>query len=232
VSFEDRIDSADLQADALSSPAMVDRVVRDPTSALRAQICDSSQYQGDPAECLSLPISAVVDLRLRNIDILKTRGIDLLAHSDQYTPIGELGLRLEGTYLLSYSEASGRDAPLISLLNTATNPINVRLRASATWSRRNWSVTTALIFANSYRDPASVPSRRINSWTTADLSLGYALRKPMAATQPKAQLFLKIENLFNRYPPFVNNQLQYIGYDQENGDLLGRFASIGVRVNF
>lgn len=231
VKLDQRIDSTELTDDALSNPVMIDRIVRDPSAALRAQVCSTSLYQGDPAECLSTPVGAVVDLRMRNIDVLRTRGIDLLARSVQFTPIGELRWRLEGTYLLKFSEAAGPDAPMVSVLNTATNPINVRARASATWSRRNFSVMTAVNFANGYHD-TSVPPRRVDSWTTTDLTFQYTLRDPQARVKPTAQLFLKIENLFNRLPPFVNNQVQYIGYDQENGDLLGRFASLGIRVNF
>jgi iron complex outermembrane receptor protein len=232
VSFDDRIDDAVLEANALSDPAMVDRVIRDPTAALRAQVCNGSQFQGDPLDCLDLPVGAVLDLRLRNIDILKTRGLDLLARSDQYTPIGELGLRLEGTYLLRYSEALGPDAPLVNLLNTETNPINLRLRGSANWRLRSWNAEAAVNFANAYRDTASVPPRRINSWITTDLSVGYLLRNPLFTRAPATELFLKIENVFNQLPPFVNNQITHIGYDQENGDLLGRMATIGIRVNW
>ncbi len=35
-------------------------------------------------------------------------------------------------------------------------------------------------------------------------------------------------NLLGSDPPFLNNPLERIGYDQENGDLTGRSVTLGI----
>ena len=39
-------------------------------------------------------------------------------------------------------------------------------------------------------------------------------------------------NLFNKSPPFLNNAVAQLGYDQENADPSGRLVSLQVRKNW
>ena len=41
-----------------------------------------------------------------------------------------------------------------------------------------------------------------------------------------------VENLFNVSPPFLNNQMVGLGYDQENADPYGRMVSFALRKNW
>jgi hypothetical protein len=43
---------------------------------------------------------------------------------------------------------------------------------------------------------------------------------------------LSAENIFNLSPPFLNNQIVGIGYDQENANSFGRVVRLDVRVNW
>jgi hypothetical protein len=45
----------------------------------------------------------------------------------------------------------------------------------------------------------------------------------------QVQTSLRISNVLNASPPFLNNFLEHIGYDEENGNLLGRMVSLTVR---
>jgi len=74
-------------------------------------------------------------------------------------------------------------------------------------------------------DTFSEPNRTVNPWATWDLVVGYNLR----ILQP-GQLGVSLRglNIFNQQPPFLNNNVSTIGYDPENGDLLGRRVSLAV----
>jgi len=88
------------------------------------------------------------------------------------------------------------------------------------WQQARFAATTFLNYAGAYRDTASQPSRTVGAWTTWDLQLRYDFP---AATR----LFLNVQNIFDRDPPFLNNHLG-LGYDAENADLTGRVVSLGV----
>jgi outer membrane receptor protein involved in Fe transport len=136
---------------------------------------------------------------------------------------------LNGTYLRDFSEAQTPDQPLTSLLNTENEPINLRLRASIGWGYHEWSTLLAANFTNSYRDTASIPQRRVDSWTTFDLQLRYDFSDDASSWLRGMSVELNARNLFNVDPPFLNNQVTYIGYDQENADPYGRLLSLQLR---
>jgi iron complex outermembrane receptor protein len=163
-----------------------------------------------------------VDLRLHNESQLHTNGIDFVANYAHRIPVGALNLRVEGTYLLGYSiRQTPRSAPE-SLLNTQNNPIDLRLRGSIGWQMRALRITARVNFANSYRDIASDPPRKVSSWTTYDASLAYDFGNSAATSDRGMQLRLGVTNLLNSRPPFLNNQVASLGYDQENADPEGR----------
>jgi len=43
------------------------------------------------------------------------------------------------------------------------------------------------------------------------------------------RLHQTIENVFNKQPPFLNNDVGAVAYDPENADLLGRRVSLNLR---
>jgi outer membrane receptor protein involved in Fe transport len=111
--------------------------------------------------------------------------------------------------------------------NTQNNPLAVHLRGSVGWQSSGWGVFSFVNFSGSYRDRQTQPARGVSSWTTLDLQLRYEFpgdSSPVRGTS----LILEAQNVFDRYPPFLNNPLG-IGYDQENGDLSGRVLSLTVR---
>jgi outer membrane receptor protein involved in Fe transport len=181
------------------------------------------------AQCANAPVNVLVDLRVRNLGVLLTDGLDFNASYALPTAAGQLKFTLNGTWLRDFSEAQTADQPLTSLLNTENEPINLRLRASTAWRYRNWSTLLAANFTNSYRDTASIPQRRVDSWTTFDLQLRYDFSDDASSWLRGMSVELNARNLFNVDPPFLNNQVTYIGYDQENADPYGRLLSLQLR---
>jgi iron complex outermembrane receptor protein len=228
--FKDRIQATPYSPSILTDPAYSTVVTQNPSAARISYVCNHGVYtQGTVAQCASTPVGMLVDLRVRNLGALLTDGIDFNTNYQVPTPLGQLKFGLNGTYLRDFSEAQTPDQPLTSLLNTQNEPINLRLRASTGWGYHEWSTLLAANFTNSYRDTASIPQRRVDSWTTIDLQLRYDFSDDASSWLRGMSVELNARNLFNVDPPFLNNQVTYIGYDQENADPYGRLLSLQLR---
>jgi outer membrane receptor protein involved in Fe transport len=228
IRYTGRIDRAQIQPDVLQNPNFAWIVNRNFTAAERNAACTQSIFTGAAGTCLTTPISAILDDRLLNVALLATRGFDASGRYSTDTPVGRIELGLTGTYLLNYSQADTPTSPLLDIVSTQNNPIDLRLRASAVWTRGGFAATSFVNYDNSYRDTLSVPNRKIDSWTTVDLQLSYETGGAAAGWLSHVQFALSTQNIFNSYPPFVNNPVG-VGYDQENADLVGRVVSFDVR---
>jgi outer membrane receptor protein involved in Fe transport len=135
---------------------------------------------------------------------------------------------LNGTWLAHFQQAELPDSPLISLLDTQNEPVNLRMRGSASWEFAGFGASLATNFTNAYWDTGSTPERRIDSWTTVDVQLRYDFADKWGWLQG-TRVELNARNVFNVDPPFLNNQITYIGYDQENANPYGRQLSLELR---
>jgi iron complex outermembrane recepter protein len=188
--------------------------------------------QGSAAACMNSAPGAIVDLRVLNLATLETDGIDFSSRYQHALPLGQLRLDLNGTWLLHFKQAQTPDAPLTSLLSTENEPINLRMRATAGWDLAGFRAQVAANFANGYHDIASTPPRRIDSWTTIDLQLRYDLPETSSRWLRGTRIELNARNVFNVDPPFLNNLMVAIGYDQENANPYGRLLSLELRKNW
>ena len=106
----------------------------------------------------------------------------------------------------------------------------MRLVGKLSWSLKSWSVQSAVNYTGAYRDPASVPERRVDSWATVDVNVGYRVNGG-SGWLANAQFNLGINNALDQRPPFVN-QFELtsgtFGYDPANASLLGRQVSLQV----
>jgi iron complex outermembrane recepter protein len=227
-SYTDRIDSASLQPDFLFLPQFSWLVNRNFTAAQRAQVCGETTFAGPPGACLTAPIDAILDNRLRNIERLQTSGIDVIGKYGFANSLGRFDVALNGSYLLDYAQQRTPGDPLEQLLDTPFNPINLRFRGSLSWERAGWGASLFVNFDNSYHDVLSDPNREIRSFTTLDVQLRYRTSTNSAWFLANTEVALTAQNLFNSSPPFFNNPLG-VGYDQENTDLTGRILSVNIR---
>jgi iron complex outermembrane recepter protein len=228
--FTDRIQSTTITANILSDPAYAAVVTHDPSAAQVDYICSHSSYfQGTSADCMNSAPGAIVDLRVRNLASLETNGIDFNSRYQRPLPVGTLKLDLNGTWLLAFRQAEVPNAALTSLLSTENEPINLRMRATAGWRFAGFAAQVAANFANGYHDIASTPPRRIDSWTTIDVQLYYDIPENFSQWLRGTRIELNARNVFNVDPPFLNNQIVGIGYDQENANPYGRVLSLELR---
>ncbi len=231
IAFKDRIQATDFTADILDNPAYSILVSRSPSSTAVNYVCNHGIYfMGTTADCAALgpAIGAIVDLRVHNIETLSTRGIDFNIKYETQAPIGKLGLALDGTYLLSYALAEGNGAPETDFLNTQNNPLNLRFRGTLNWTGKRFGFTGGVNYSNSYRN-TEPPAMPVSSWTTVDAQIRYVIGADPGNWLAKSRIEFNATNLFNHDPPFLNNQVVGIGYDQENADPYGRMISLRIR---
>ena len=163
--------------------------------------------------------TAIVDGRNLNTGGLQVRGVDLSARHRLAVGGGGLDLSADVTKLTDYRRMITPGAAWLSFLDLDGQPIDLRARVSATWSRGAWSSGASLNYTDDYRSAAGA---RIDRWTTLDAQITWrgerGFAEGLAAT-------LSVRNLFDKDPPFFDN-LQGVAYDPANADPLGRFAAL------
>lgn len=228
--FTDRTSTPLPSAGLLVDPTAADLITRNPTLAERQALCDSAPFFGPSAtSCMTLPIRGLADLRTRNRALTRTEGIDLLAQYTHDADIGTMTFKIDGTYLLSFAEASSPQSRPQERVSTQNYPVDLRLRGVFEWQRGPIGAGALVSFFDGYRDIAG--QQRVSSWTTLDLNFSYSLDHSSVTPLSDTTFSLGVENVFNTDPPFLNNPVG-IGYDQENGELTGRFIRLSVRKNW
>jgi iron complex outermembrane recepter protein len=200
-------------------------ITRNPTQAQIAAVCTRTPLVG--GDC-NQPIAAILDGRWRNVASLKTRGVDAAFDYLLHTAWGKVSASLNGTYMSDLKQQIGPTAPVFDLVDTVGNPPSLRLVGNLSWSLKGWTVQSTVNYTGAYRDPGSVSVRRVDSWTTVDVNIGYRVDGGsgwLANTQSN----LGIINVFDQRPPFVNQfdlTSGTFGYDPANASLLGRQVSL------
>jgi len=227
--FTDRIQSAEGSVTLLTDPAYAALITNNPTAAQIANVCEHSNYtQGTLATCLARPALAIVDIRIHNLATLETSGVDFNIRYDRELPLGRLRMGLNGTWLAHFQQAELPNTPLISLLDTQNEPINLRMRGSAGWEFAGFGASVAVNFTNSYWNTGTTPQQRVDSWTTLDTQLRYDFSDEWGWLHD-TRIELNARNVFNIDPPYLDNQITQIGYDQENANPYGRQLSLELR---
>ncbi|TLY58078.1 MAG: TonB-dependent receptor, partial [Gammaproteobacteria bacterium] len=208
-------------------------ITRNPTQAQIAAICDSPEFFGSRADCLSSSPAAIVDTRLANLGATKVNGLDVEAHHTLDSRVGTLGFGLNGSYVFRFAQAVTRTSPSTDILNTAGNPLALRVRVGTEWSLHRADLpgpglNLTLNHTGGYRNSASALMPRVAAWTTLDLQLRY--RTPTSdAWWSGMEFVLNGVNVLDRAPPFIDSQH---GYDSMNVQPLGRVISLFARKNW
>ena len=226
-----RIQPSDLATDALTNPAYASFVTLTPSALAVNAVCDQSRFIGAGA-CPQVPIEAIVDLREHNAATLWTNGIDLRLGSRWETAFGDWSVSLAGTYILHYKEADTPNEPLVSLLNTLSNPLALHATASSTWRIGKAETALDVRYSSPYRNLQTQPATRVASWTTANLHFAYTFNNAVTPESSRTEVALMCKNVLNHYSPFAVNTVAGLGYDQENGDLTGRTLTLSLHVKW
>ncbi len=197
---------------------------RNPPSSLVQQLISEPTYQ-NPFNVNPATIGAIYDSESLNLSSVKTRGLDFgLGYKRTILGTG-IDTGIDGGYIFAFDNQFSSGAPVVSVLNTSYNPINLRLRARALATRGPLSGGVYINFTNDYSDNNVIPFGHISSWTTADAVASYAFGSPGGSPATALWSHSSVINLTNRAPPFVLNpspSVYPINYDGANANALGR----------
>jgi iron complex outermembrane recepter protein len=203
-------------------------ITRNPTQAQIDAVCMKLSVNGENCH---QPVAVIIDGRYRNNASLKTRGVDMVLDYFLDTPRGKVSASLNGTYTIDQRQQITPTAPVLDFVDTVGNPPSLRLGGHLSWSLKGWAVQSTVNYTGAYRDPGSVPVRKVDSWTTVDVNIGYRVEGG-SGWLANAQFNLGVNNALDQRPPFVNqNNLDdsgTFGYDPTNANLLGRQISLQV----
>jgi iron complex outermembrane receptor protein len=146
------------------------------------------------------PITVIIDGRFRNVASLKTRGVDTVLDYFLNTARGKVTFSLNGTYTIDQRQQITPTAPVFDLVDTVGNTTSLRLVGKLSWSLKGWTVQSTVNYTGAYRDPASVPERRVDSWTTVDVNIGYRVDGG-SGWLAHTQFNLGINNALDQRPP-------------------------------
>jgi outer membrane receptor protein involved in Fe transport len=237
VDFKNRIGEPPLDAFLLSGlgagPSLDPFITRNVPQSLIEAYAARPQFQN----ILDIPldqVTAIADLRTTNLARTRVRGIDADLRYGWELGLGRLDAEVAATYLIDHKTQFGPGEPLLELVSTRFNPVDLVATGSLTWSWRGWSANAFLHYTDSYKDPTSVPGEvfPIHSWTTLDLALQYDTGStPRAKALRNLKLGLTVLNLFDADPPFVRNT-DGVNFDGANANPLGRFVSFQLTKSF
>lgn len=191
-------------------------------------------------DCTAPPESfqVLVDSRLQNFASVRVNGLDLSLSQDLTWGNDRLTLNLDGSYFLSFDQQLNPASDARDILNTLYNPVDFRLRGSASWTREHWSSTVSMNYTVGYStagailrtdDVTPMPAADIASWTTFDWVLSYTVgERGAAAWLDGVAMSLGIMNVFDKDPPYIDDQYFGLGYDPANADPRGRRFSLTV----
>jgi outer membrane receptor protein involved in Fe transport len=211
-----------LSQQAILGPAILQR---NPSPADIQQLVAAPTYVNpfgiDPAT-----IGAIFDSRVHNLSILRTNGLDLDGSWAAQAGDTNVELGLAGTYIFRFESQFTPTAPTVSVLNTAYDPVNLRIRARAIIRRGGLTFASFVNFTNSYRVDETGPTQPVSSWTTVDSTVKYLFDREHGPLADASVLFCAT-NLLNKAPPYVPNPaFSGINFDGANANALGRFLSI------
>lgn len=203
---------------------------RNPSPADIEAICSGPFFVGSLEQCRNTPVAAIVNYHYRNLSSTRVSGLDLNFDQNLDTKYGAFRLGLAGSYLFSFEQAATDSSPRVSLMDTVSNPISLRLRGIAEWYQHRWDlpgfgVNLAVDHMGGYNDIDVGEVRNVGAFTSVDLRLSYRTSE-LEGPFGSVEISLNAANLFDRAPPFVNRE---DGYDASNMEPYGRVVSFAIQ---
>jgi iron complex outermembrane receptor protein len=213
--------------------------------ATPAQVLAFQGSRRQQAPLASGPVYFSIDARNQNIYNLWVEGIDGDVSWHHSFDWGSVEAGVNGTYKTRFDQNAGPGEPVFSVLNknrfngtfpsnrfdgranvgATVGPVQATVYANYTGSYTYWG-STAL---NPVTTTGGIPTGGgdpVKAYTTIDLNVSYDLSHLLGA---KIQAYANADNLFNKYPPFVNTSG---GYDSFLAFPMGRVVTVGLRAKF
>lgn len=176
------------------------------------------------------PDLVLFDDRFNNIGTDRLDGIDLDLSANVAFGAADLRFSLNATKLFAFDRQLTAVSPAFTQLNENGKPVDFKLRGGVGLTRGPFSADLFVNYVTDYEDALAVPRRRIDDWTTFDLTLRLS-SDPWAqgAILRGIEASLSFRNLFDAGPPlFVNSTLYGLGYDTVNANATGRYIALNL----
>lgn len=174
-----------------------------------------------PAEPVT-NINAIIDGRRANLGSMKQQGIDLKLGYSFNTSFGDWRLGFDAAKILDLTRATAPGLPFVDVLDTYSNPVDLRARASVGWRLNGWSANAYLNYVDSYRNTAISPNVEVDSYKSLDASIVYDFGEERGVLSG-VSLSVNGQNILDEDPPVVLNGI--VSWDNQNVSPLGRFVS-------
>jgi iron complex outermembrane recepter protein len=229
IEYDNRITSPGLAVDIFdfltSDPILGPTVIqRDPSpQTVQSWVAAAgSNFFNYICECDLATIGAIADNRSHNLSSVRTNGLDFDFAYAVSLERGQLDLGLTSTKILKFETRFTVASPTLGILNTAYNPIDLRLRAHGTYALGSVATSVFVNYVDSYSNIQNSTAVPVASWTTVDVSGEW---QPIRAQGVLTGLSIGIgiRNVADKAPPFVFNSAFPINFDGRNADPLGRF---------
>jgi iron complex outermembrane receptor protein len=200
-----------------------------PSAARVAELLASPYYRnffGIPANATFV---AVADARLQNLSVVKQSGLDIDLSYGFDLAGGHAELGAVGTFIFNIRQQLTATAAAIDVVDTVGNPVDLRLRARAVWSKGGFSAALFANYVDGYTNKLVVPSAGVAAWTTFDLNIGFDFGQrdgPLGGLR----IAINASNLLDADPPYVSYLAgsYTAAYDGENASPLGRVLAIQI----
>ena len=174
-------------------------------------------------------IGAIIDGRTANLARVTERGLDFDLGYRWGQGASHYELGIDGTYLFAIKQRVTATAPTTETVSTIGNPVDLRLRGRASASLGHATIAGFVNFVDGYANTAVSPNQAVDSWTTVDVSMSYALDVLGGAFKGLRAGF-SITNLLDAPPPYVENVTPFsaAGFDPEQASAAGRLVALNL----
>jgi iron complex outermembrane receptor protein len=193
-------------------------IIADPTTFAQYYFRNPQGFLStDGSSCPNPATCGYLDARNQNLGNVKTTGLDLQSDYRMTTGFGNLNLHGGVTYLIDYEYQDFANGPYNKNVGryVGVGPIfRWQGNAALAWDQGPWGAGVAARYKSGYADYD--PSNKVSSYTLVDV---FGSWSPL----PNLRLTLGVRNLFDRDPPFSNQQETFQGnYDPRFTDPVGR----------
>lgn len=239
IRFSDRIALPTPLVAVVGNPAFDSIVDRNPDAAAVADIVAGAQQVLDATGpgfsnggATPADVDVLLDDRFTNTALTKTSGFDLGLRYGFELGANAFVIDANLNHIIAFDDRLTVASPVVAGVDRPFRPLDWRLRAGLSWSRRGWAGSLFVNHADDYLDDRAPVVRGVDGHTTLDASLSYVFDRASAPWLRGTRIALFVENLLDQDPPRLvpaRRSNSGLGYDPVNASARGRFVALQVR---
>jgi iron complex outermembrane receptor protein len=227
VDYENRIATPGNDPLALVRPELAGLLTLNPSAEAVRAIYEAPGFAGVPEDPST--VLAIVDGRKLNLGTVKTDGLEFIGDYESDAPWGSWRAGFNAAYIRNFERAITPEAPLVDIVNTINNPLQLIARAYVGATVGGLSARVYANHSGGYDNDGVDPVQEVSSHTEFDLALRYTMDAPLSFMRG-ITFTLDVEDIFDNDPPYVQNG--NLAFDPNAHDSLGRTVFVGVRTQF